>query len=250
MKQKLGLCCALVHDPDLLILDEPTTGVDPLSRRQFWELIDRIRASRPGMSVIVATAYMEEAARFDWLVAMDAGRVLATGTPPTCWPHRRGHARGRLHRPAARGKAARSPRRRNHAARGRRRDRRHRSPRPDHAFRRFRRRRSCQLSHRAGRDLRLPRLQWLRQDHHHEDADRPVAAERGRGLAVRPGGRSQGPRDPPPCRLHVAGLLALRRTDRAAEPGAARAPVPDAGRHDSRPRHRGGRALRAHRHHG
>jgi ribosome-dependent ATPase len=81
MKQKLSLCCALIHDPDLLILDEPTTGVDPLSRRQFWELIDRIRAERPGMSVLVATAYMEEAARFDWLVAMNAGRVLATGSP-------------------------------------------------------------------------------------------------------------------------------------------------------------------------
>ena len=81
MKQKLGLCCALIHDPDLLILDEPTTGVDPLSRRQFWELIDSIRKSRQGMSVIVATAYMEEAARFDWLVAMNAGKVLATGTP-------------------------------------------------------------------------------------------------------------------------------------------------------------------------
>ena len=81
MKQKLGLCCALIHDPDLLILDEPTTGVDPLSRRQFWELIGGIRARRPGMSVLVATAYMEEAARFDWLVAMNAGQVLATGTP-------------------------------------------------------------------------------------------------------------------------------------------------------------------------
>jgi ribosome-dependent ATPase len=81
MKQKLGLCCALIHDPDLLILDEPTTGVDPLSRRQFWELIDEIRKDRPGMSVIVATAYMEEAARFDWLVAMNDGRVLATGAP-------------------------------------------------------------------------------------------------------------------------------------------------------------------------
>lgn len=81
MKQKLGLCCALIHDPDLLILDEPTTGVDPLSRRQFWELIDKIRDERTGMSVLVSTAYMEEAARFDWLVAMDAGRVLATGTP-------------------------------------------------------------------------------------------------------------------------------------------------------------------------
>lgn len=81
MKQKLGLCCALIHDPDLLILDEPTTGVDPLSRRQFWELIDRLRARREGMSVIVATAYMEEAERFDWLVAMNDGKVLATGSP-------------------------------------------------------------------------------------------------------------------------------------------------------------------------
>ena len=81
MKQKLGLCCALIHDPDLLILDEPTTGVDPLSRRQFWRLIDEVRGARVNMSVIVATAYMEEAARFDWLVAMDEGQVLATGSP-------------------------------------------------------------------------------------------------------------------------------------------------------------------------
>ena len=81
MKQKLGLCCALIHDPDLLILDEPTTGVDPLARAQFWDLIQRIRSERSGMSVVVATAYMDEAQRFDWLVAMDAGRVLAAGTP-------------------------------------------------------------------------------------------------------------------------------------------------------------------------
>ncbi len=81
MKQKLGLCCALIHDPDLLILDEPTTGVDPLSRAQFWELIERIRTERPQMSVLVATAYMDEAQRFDHLVAMDAGKVLATGSP-------------------------------------------------------------------------------------------------------------------------------------------------------------------------
>lgn len=81
MKQKLSLCCALIHDPDLLILDEPTTGVDPLSRKQFWELIDRIRARRPGLTVITATAYMSEAERFDDLVAMDDGRILATGTP-------------------------------------------------------------------------------------------------------------------------------------------------------------------------
>jgi len=81
MKQKLGLCCALIHDPELLILDEPTTGVDPLSRRQFWELIDRIRSRRKDMSVLVATAYIDEADRFDWLVAMDQGKVLATGSP-------------------------------------------------------------------------------------------------------------------------------------------------------------------------
>jgi len=81
MKQKLGLCCALIHDPDLLILDEPTTGVDPLARSQFWSLIAHIRQERPGVSVMIATAYMEEAERFDWLVAMDAGRILATGSP-------------------------------------------------------------------------------------------------------------------------------------------------------------------------
>ena len=81
MKQKLGLCCALIHDPDFLILDEPTTGVDPLSRRQFWELIDSIRSERPSMSVLVSTAYMDEAERFEWLIAMDAGRILATGSP-------------------------------------------------------------------------------------------------------------------------------------------------------------------------
>ncbi|MCR9028475.1 ATP-binding cassette domain-containing protein, partial [Citrobacter amalonaticus] len=80
MKQKLGLCCALIHDPELLILDEPTTGVDPLSRAQFWDLIDNIRQRQTNMSVLVATAYMEEAERFDWLVAMNAGEVLATGS--------------------------------------------------------------------------------------------------------------------------------------------------------------------------
>jgi ribosome-dependent ATPase len=81
MKQKVGLCGALVHDPDLLILDEPTTGVDPLSRRQFWTLIDDIRKDRPTMSVVIATAYMDEAQQWDWIVAMDEGKVLSTGTP-------------------------------------------------------------------------------------------------------------------------------------------------------------------------
>ncbi len=80
MKQKLGLCCALIHDPDLLLLDEPTTGVDPLSRQQFWTLIDDIRAERPEMSVLVSTAYMDEADRFDWLIAMHGGNILSTGS--------------------------------------------------------------------------------------------------------------------------------------------------------------------------
>lgn len=81
MKQKLGLCCALIHDPKLLILDEPTTGVDPLARSQFWQLIQRIRQQVPQMSVLVATAYMDEAEQFDYLVALNAGTVLACGSP-------------------------------------------------------------------------------------------------------------------------------------------------------------------------
>ncbi|WP_155859800.1 ATP-binding cassette domain-containing protein, partial [Acinetobacter terrae] len=81
MKQKLGLCCSLIHDPDFLILDEPTTGVDPLARAQFWELINHIRTVRPHMSVIVATAYMDEAQGFDWLAMMDEGKILKTGAP-------------------------------------------------------------------------------------------------------------------------------------------------------------------------
>ncbi len=109
MRQKLGLCCSLIHDPDLLILDEPTTGVDPLSRRQFWELIDRVRSRRRGMSVVVATAYMEEAERFDWLVAMNAGKVLAAGIPRGAQAgDRSGNGGGRLHRAPA-GAAARRP---------------------------------------------------------------------------------------------------------------------------------------------
>jgi len=80
MKQKLGLCCALIHDPDLLILDEPTTGVDPLSRRQFWGLIEDIRETRPDMAVLVSTAYMDEAEEFDRLHAMYGGRILSSGS--------------------------------------------------------------------------------------------------------------------------------------------------------------------------
>ena len=79
MKQKLGLCCALIHDPDLLILDEPTTGVDPLSRRHFWDLIERVRSDRPHLTLLVATAYMEEAAQFEQCLMMDRGQLIASG---------------------------------------------------------------------------------------------------------------------------------------------------------------------------
>jgi ribosome-dependent ATPase len=81
MKQKLGLCCALIHNPDVLIMDEPTTGVDPLSRRQFWELVKDMSVHHAGMSIIIATAYMDEAEHLDWLIMMEGGRVLASGTP-------------------------------------------------------------------------------------------------------------------------------------------------------------------------
>ena len=81
MKQKLGLCCALIHDPRLLILDEPTTGVDPLARSQFWSLIKDIRKTQPNITVLVATAYMDEAQQFDHLIALNSGEILASGSP-------------------------------------------------------------------------------------------------------------------------------------------------------------------------
>ena len=81
MKQKLGLCCALMHNPDVLIMDEPTTGVDPLSRRHFWELVKDISTHHAGMSIIIATAYMEEAEHLDWLVMMEGGRSLLQERP-------------------------------------------------------------------------------------------------------------------------------------------------------------------------
>ncbi len=81
MKQKLGLCCALIHEPKLVVLDEPTTGVDPLSRRQFWDLVDGMHAQSPDITILVATAYMDEAARFPRIVMLDDGRILADGSP-------------------------------------------------------------------------------------------------------------------------------------------------------------------------
>lgn len=79
MKQKLGLCCALIHEPDLLILDEPTTGVDPLSRRRFWELVETVRGERPQLTLLVATAYMEEAEQFEHCLMLDRGTLIANG---------------------------------------------------------------------------------------------------------------------------------------------------------------------------
>ena len=172
MRQKLGLCCCLIHDPDLLLLDEPTTGVDPLSRRQFWELIDRMRARKPGMSVVVATAYMEEAERFEWLAAMNAGKVLATGSPAALRARtgaatleeafiallpneERGDHKALVIPPRQSSRAAH-----------------HRRARSDLPLRRLHGGRSRELQHRARRDLRLSRLQRVRQDDDHEDADR------------------------------------------------------------------------------
>jgi ABC-2 type transport system ATP-binding protein len=79
MKQKLGLSCALIHDPTILLLDEPTFGVDPISRRDLW-LIVHDMVSR-GVTVIVSTAYMDEAERFDRLILLDHGRISAVGGP-------------------------------------------------------------------------------------------------------------------------------------------------------------------------
>ena len=80
MKQKLGLVCTLIHEPRFLILDEPTTGVDPVSRRDFWAILSELVADR-GITALVSTAYMDEASRFHRMVLMYQGRILAQGTP-------------------------------------------------------------------------------------------------------------------------------------------------------------------------
>ena len=80
MKQKLGLICTLIHEPELAILDEPTTGVDPVSRRDFWAILAEWQAVK-GMTALVSTAYMDEAARFHRLSFLSHGQVLASGTP-------------------------------------------------------------------------------------------------------------------------------------------------------------------------
>jgi ABC-type multidrug transport system ATPase subunit len=79
MKQKLALCCALVHRPDILLLDEPTTGVDAVSRREFWDLLGRLQ--RGGLTTVVSTPYMDEATRCDRIALMHRGRLLGVDTP-------------------------------------------------------------------------------------------------------------------------------------------------------------------------
>jgi ABC-type multidrug transport system ATPase subunit len=79
MKQKLALCCALVHRPEILFLDEPTTGVDAVSRKEFWDLLARLRAE--GLPIVVSTPYMDEAIRCDRVSLMQGGRLLATDRP-------------------------------------------------------------------------------------------------------------------------------------------------------------------------
>lgn len=80
MKQKLGLICTLIHEPEILILDEPTTGVDPVSRRDFWEIIGELLCER-GLTALISTAYLDEASRFDRVTLLHAGRVIARGEP-------------------------------------------------------------------------------------------------------------------------------------------------------------------------
>jgi ABC-2 type transport system ATP-binding protein len=88
MKQKLGLCCALIHEPDILLLDEPTFGVDPISRRDLWLILHQMVES--GMTVVVTTSYMDEAERCDRVALLDGGRVLALDTPSSIQSRLRG----------------------------------------------------------------------------------------------------------------------------------------------------------------
>jgi ABC-2 type transport system ATP-binding protein len=79
MKQKLGLACVLVHEPGLLILDEPTNGVDPVSRHEFWDILDAMKQA--GMTLLISTAYLDEGERCDQLALMHAGVILEQNTP-------------------------------------------------------------------------------------------------------------------------------------------------------------------------
>ena len=79
VKQKLALCCALIHRPEVLFLDEPTTGVDPVSRVEFWDMLDRLK--KQGITILVSTPYMDEASRCDRIALMRSGRCLSVDTP-------------------------------------------------------------------------------------------------------------------------------------------------------------------------
>ncbi|MBP5205363.1 MAG: ABC transporter ATP-binding protein [Bacteroidales bacterium] len=79
MKQKLALCCALIHCPKILFLDEPTTGVDPVSRKEFWDILKSIRTQ--GITVVVSTPYMDEATRCDRIAMIQEGQILGINTP-------------------------------------------------------------------------------------------------------------------------------------------------------------------------
>ncbi|MCB0733269.1 MAG: ABC transporter ATP-binding protein [Bacteroidetes bacterium] len=79
MKQKLALCCALIHKPEVLFLDEPTTGVDPVSRKEFWQMLKRLKDD--GIAILVSTPYMDEAARCDRIAMIQKGRILGIATP-------------------------------------------------------------------------------------------------------------------------------------------------------------------------
>jgi ABC-type multidrug transport system ATPase subunit len=81
MKQKLALCCALVHEPEILLLDEPTTGVDAVSRREFWDMLGQLRAD--GLTIVTSTPYMDEADRCDRVALMQGGQILQVDTPGT-----------------------------------------------------------------------------------------------------------------------------------------------------------------------
>jgi ABC-2 type transport system ATP-binding protein len=79
MKQKLALCCALIHKPTVLFLDEPTTGVDPVSRKEFWEMLKRLKAQ--GITILVSTPYMDEAGLCDRIALIQNGKILSIETP-------------------------------------------------------------------------------------------------------------------------------------------------------------------------
>jgi ABC-2 type transport system ATP-binding protein len=79
MKQKLGLSCALIHKPRMLLLDEPTNGVDPLSRREFWDILYDLKTQ--GVTILISTPYMDEAARCDGIALIDKGKLIFTGSP-------------------------------------------------------------------------------------------------------------------------------------------------------------------------